>query len=393
MSSTNLKIGILANEFLDPDIGRMGGFGWAARNAGRVFKRHPQIDIVYLSAQLNHLQERETPIRTNGIPLHLVHGQKVVNAIRLFQERIDLLLTIDYRPNYNPVLDALPFTPIVTWVRDPRPPEDVEKMMSLRIPGKEDLKPDGIHNNETIRLAEYTRRAWPFNNTVLLANKMPHMKAKNTSVYGVPPSDYVLPNPSVIDYSSVQVEKADTPTVVFLGRLDPIKRPWLFVELGRHFPQTDFYMMGQNHFEGERGWRPNNIPDNVHLTGHLSGADKYRLLSRAWVLVNTSIHEESPVSVLEALAYETPVLSYEDWGRLVERHGITIGQHRGTGMDGMPDLVDAQDRLLTDHKKRIALGKAGRSYVEQQHNDQQFLAGFSEICKGAGIQMNMIESR
>jgi glycosyltransferase involved in cell wall biosynthesis len=265
-------------------------------------------------------------------------------------------------------------------------------MMSLRIPGKENVKPDGIHNNETTQLAEYTRRSWPFNNTVLLANKMPHMKVKNTSVYGVPPSDYVVPNPSVIDYSSVQIEKADTPTVVFLGRLDPIKRPWLFVELGRHFPQVDFYMMGQNHFEGEKGWSPTDIPDNVHLTGHLSGDDKYRLLSRAWVLVNTSIHEESPVSVLEALAYETPVLSYEDWGRLVERHGITIGQHRGTGMDGMADLVDALDHLLSDHEQRIAWGKAGRAYVEQQHNDQQFLAGFSEICREAGIHMNLMES-
>jgi hypothetical protein len=31
----NLKLGILANEFLGPDIGRLGGFGWAARSAGR----------------------------------------------------------------------------------------------------------------------------------------------------------------------------------------------------------------------------------------------------------------------------------------------------------------------------------------------------------------------
>jgi hypothetical protein len=59
----------------------------------------------------------------------------------------------------------------------------------------------------------------------------------------------------------------------------------------------------------------------------------------------------------------------------VERHGTTIGQHRETDMDGMSDLVDALDQLLTDHEQRVAWRKAERSYVEQQHSDQQFLAG------------------
>ena len=43
------------------------------------------------------------------------------------QRKLDLILSIDYRIGYRRLFKILPRTPIIVWVRDPRPPEDVEK--------------------------------------------------------------------------------------------------------------------------------------------------------------------------------------------------------------------------------------------------------------------------
>jgi len=380
-TTDTLTVGIVANEFFDPDLGRMGGYGWAAQRAAQVLKSNPNFNPVFLTSKLWHLRDETLPIESNGIPLYLLHGRRLRNAFDLFKIDVDLFFTIDYRPSYNPVLNAWPFIPIITWVRDPRTPSDIDKMMSLQIPGAEDTTPQGVRDNDTHRLAEITQRSWPFNDTVVLANKMPHMCAKDRPTYHLPPSPHVLPNPSLADYSSLTVSENSTPTVLFLGRLDPIKRPWLYLELARQFPEVQFLMAGQKHFDGDGAWTPDSVPNNVELIGHVMGAKKWEVLSKSWALVNTSIHEESPVSVLEALAFETPILTYEDWGGLAERFGSAIGQHRGDGTAGIPKLCSKLDEMLSSPRYRRKLGEEGRSYVENTHNDREFISSFVKICK------------
>ena len=50
-----------------------------------------------------------------------------------------------------------------------------------------------------------------------------------------------------------------------------------------------------------------DLPPNIKVLGHVEGILKHQLVSSAWVLVNTSIHEALPTSFLEALARETPL--------------------------------------------------------------------------------------
>lgn len=384
---TNLRVGIVTNEFFDQQIGRMGGFGWAARKAADVLKNHPKcnVDVCFITAENINSNGSSNGSVLSDIPLISLNGNRLHNIVKVQSRRIDVLLTIDYRSTYRAVFNALPFTPIITWVRDPRSPRDRKKILSLKIPGKENEKPAGINDINTQELSRYAKRRFPQSNKVALANKMPHMKKINQEVYDLPSSEFVLPNPSVVDYSSVKIKKARKPMVIFIGRLDPIKRPWLFIELARKFPSVDFLMLGQNHFTGENSWNVGDVPENLRLLGHITGKEKLEFLSSAWILVNTSIHEESPVSVLEALAYETPVISFEDQGRLVDRHGIAIGQRSGTGIEGLPDLEDALTLLLSDDDLRKSYGRAGRKYVENEHNDELFLSSFREICLASGV--------
>ena len=49
-----MKLGVIADEFFDRAMGRMGGFGWAARQLSRIFNDDPSqgVDVVFLSGEL-----------------------------------------------------------------------------------------------------------------------------------------------------------------------------------------------------------------------------------------------------------------------------------------------------------------------------------------------------
>jgi len=193
----------------------------------------------------------------------------------------------------------------------------------------------------------------------------------------------LLPNPVVKRVGSVQ--KSEYPRVVFLARLDPPKRPWLFAELARMFPEVEFLMAGKLHYHGYGAWEPGELPPNVKLLGHIDGPEKARLLSSSWLLVSTSIHEGLAVSFLEALACETPILALTNPGGVVSNYGHFAGRYDGDGLDSLPSLAAGLDRLLSDACHRQRLGRSGREWVESTHSPERFLSSFRELCARVGV--------
>ena len=49
-----MKVGIVANEFFDLSLGRMGGFGWAARQASKTLRASetPRFEPVFLAGEI-----------------------------------------------------------------------------------------------------------------------------------------------------------------------------------------------------------------------------------------------------------------------------------------------------------------------------------------------------
>jgi glycosyltransferase involved in cell wall biosynthesis len=84
---------------------------------------------------------------------------------------------------------------------------------------------------------------------------------------------HLLPN--IID----NIVKSLRPSFGFLGRLDPVKRPWIFFALAQKFPQADFLVMGQPHFLEAQNWTPAVAPANLKLLGHIDGEDKSEALA------------------------------------------------------------------------------------------------------------------
>jgi len=192
----------------------------------------------------------------------------------------------------------------------------------------------------------------------------------------------LLPNP--LSLSGTGVPKTERPSVLFLARMDPVKRPWLFVELARAFPEADFLMVGQNHFTGPGSWQPSGLPANVRMLGHVAGEEKRRVIASSWVLVNTSVHEGLPVSVLEALACAVPLLSTLDPEAIASRFGVFAGRHEGDGHAALPALREGLRRLLYDPAERRRLGEAGRDWVRRTHNPEAFSTSFHELARRAG---------
>ena len=145
--------------------------------------------------------------------------------------------------------------------------------------------------------------------------------------------------------------------------------------------------MGQSHFTGVGAWQPVDLPANVRVLGHVDEKEKLKLLASSWVLANTSIHEGLAVSLLEALACETPIISCHNPEGLVSRFGVFVGRWDGTGLEGLPAFGEALKMLLHDTAMRVRLGKEGRAWVAETHSPVHFLRAFRSLCARVGVGM------
>ena len=165
--------------------------------------------------------------------------------------------------------------------------------------------------------------------------------------------------------------------IIFIGRIESVKRGWLFCEIAKRMPEHEFFMLGQSFREKAQNdsimeqYR-HGIP-NLHFVGHVEGEEKNGYIRDAKILVNTSIHEALPVTFLEALAYGTLLVSCRNPEGLTEKFGIYTGQVLGDGFDKIDLFVNAIKTLMTDEDRRKELSVAAHEYVKRTHNVTDFI--------------------
>lgn len=117
------------------------------------------------------------------------------------------------------------------------------------------------------------------------------------------------------------------------------------------------------------------IADRIHLLG--TRDDTPRLVAALDVFTLCSLNEASPVSILEALACEVPVVA-TNVGSISE--SIRPGE---TGYLIEPQDIDAMvtrvDELLNDSSLRKAMGTAGRRLVQQTGSLQSMVDGYTQL--------------
>jgi glycosyltransferase involved in cell wall biosynthesis len=169
-----------------------------------------------------------------------------------------------------------------------------------------------------------------------------------------------LPNP--VEIPNLRPEKSSEPTVCFLGRWDPQKHVERFFELAQRFPEIKFIAMGKSHYKmiDAQLRRQYRKVQNLEMPGLVSDTEKERILSKSWVLVNTSIREGLPISFLEALAHRTAILSRVDPDKFANRFGYHVKE------DSLNCFEEGLKKLLENDLWKEK-GEKGYIYVKEKH--------------------------
>ncbi len=166
--------------------------------------------------------------------------------------------------------------------------------------------------------------------------------------------------PHLVEISEQEPTKSAKPIVCFLAHWGEKKRPELFFDLARRFPQVQFTAMGQAvDLERDKELREmcSAIP-NLETTGVVNEEKKREILQKAWILVNTSVHEGLPQAFIEACACRCAILSAVNPDDFAKNFGYHV-------RDG--NFKSGLEYLLENNRWREAGGR-GFEYV-RENND------------------------
>jgi glycosyltransferase involved in cell wall biosynthesis len=179
----------------------------------------------------------------------------------------------------------------------------------------------------------------------------------------------LIPNGVETPCAAARERPAPGPTVLFVGRLHPIKRPDLLVDafaaLRRRHPAARLVVAGpdERRMRAELVARAGEAAAAIRFVGEVNAIERSALLRDAAALVMCSDSESFGLSVLEAMAAAVPVVVTRTcpWPD-VHRHGS------GYWVDQRVDAIaDALDRVLCDPDAAREMGRRGRELAESRY--------------------------
>jgi glycosyltransferase involved in cell wall biosynthesis len=375
------KIGFLVDEFFHKECCGFGGYGMTVKNLTDHFNlvsRKVHADV-FLTRILNHVRPEIKRYHNADVLFRPLAASKyAINfskyAFLALSRNIDLLVSIDWYHSYEYSCNALPMTPLLIWIKDPRGLEEWEKIAAVPY----ELEVSGGYNKQRLQeivekkkksVQDVLKNSKRMGRKVLFVTQANCLLERARRSYGLEDLQAIfLPNPITLPTSDFEFINTK-PTVCLLGRLEPVKRPWIFFELAKRFPHVDFLVAGITHFKAIMApvfEKYSNIT-NLKFLGMVDGNEKIKLLRNVWAVVNTSVHEALPVSFLEAFAYGKPVVSCQNPDDLTSRFGYYAGEVLGEGLDekSLNAFEIVFQKMLDDSHGRQERGQAGRAYVER----------------------------
>lgn len=374
MNNRKIRVGLLIDEFFGGAGTAFGGYGALARKY--IAKYIPNDDIemdVLLGAGGHRFRSRKYHV--DNVNLYRLPRRHWASRQFLRRKNYDIYLSIELTTDW--VLRHEPDTTkkLILWIQDPRPKYEWDEIETMT------LMPEPNYYNQNIY--DLVNELY-HDGRVRFVSQGYFLNQKAIDLYKLDPDVEIqyMPNPVELD-SEFNVEKYKKKNmIIFLGRLEDVKRGWLFCETAKRVPEYEFYVLGKiNTHKANTAafWKQyQNIP-NLHFAGHVDGDVKNQFLKDAKILVNTSIHEALPVSFLEALSYGCTLVSNRNPDSLTEKFGIWIGDVLGNGFESIDLYADAVRKLMTDDKLRSKLAQAGRKYVEQVHNIPRFVRDMRNV--------------
>jgi len=119
-----------------------------------------------------------------------------------------------------------------------------------------------------------------------------------------------------LNFNSIIEQKTDYKTIIFVGRLE-IEKNLLFLikaydKVKKKYPDVELLIVGGGNQKSElEEFVYNNKLEDIHFTGEVENKKIPDLMNYADVFALCSIYEGSPTVVKEALACNTPVVSFD----------------------------------------------------------------------------------
>lgn len=384
-----IKVGLLVEEFYDKDLGGFGGYGILAREYIAKYIPNSEIEIEVIIGS-NSKKEIKT-ITRDGIKIHYLPknwSSKMdidfiyLNLVQKFfkEQKFDIYLSIEMSKIAYEVMRREKDKKLILWVQDPRPDYDWEEIKSVPMSNEYDSyvnyysKWEGRIQSLLKKLNEEKR--------LVLISQGEYLKKKAIDLYKLPKDTKIeyFPNPVVINDNFNIADKKDN--VLFLGRLTPVKRPWIYFELAKKFPENIFYVCGQG-TEIDKIIEKYKGVKNLKFMGHVSGEEKDRLLRECKVLVNTSIHEAIPVSFLEAISYGQKLLSCQNPDDITKNNGYFTGTILGEGLDKLGEFEKGLKVCFETYNEEEIVESIEK--IKNNHNLDKFINNMRELLKKEGV--------
>ncbi len=163
-------------------------------------------------------------------------------------------------------------------------------------------------------------------------------------------------------------EKLETPTIAYFGRLKKYKSVDHIVKaFAKVVRKVDsrLFLLGRGDFrpELERLAARLGVAERTKFFGFVSEEDKVKLLSRVWVVVNSSMKEGWGITNIEANACGTPVISADSQGL---RDSVAAGKSGSLYDYGdVDELAEQLIELLTNEEKREKLSRGAVEWASE----------------------------
>lgn len=373
LNMKKIKIGLLINEYFGALGTGYGGYGFLAR---RLIAKYLPSDSIHVdvllkttSRNFGMLSRRHS---VDGIDVYEIPKRPWFAKQWLKKQNYDAYLSIEVTFDLPLYYDN---KPLVFWIQDPRPHSDWKEIETVK------LFPEPNYYDQ--KLYDNIHRLYKQNRVIFISQGY-FLNNKAKELYKLDDNVEIkyLPNPIDIDNKFDVNTYTKKNNIIFLGRIESVKRGWLFCEIAKQCPEYNFYMLGQTFHDAERNSAIMNkykdIP-NLHFAGHVDGEEKNQYIKDAKILVNTSIHEALPVSFLEALSYGTLLVSNQNPENLTSKFGIYTGTILGDGFDQVYKYVDAIHLLMNDESNRIKLANEGIEYIKRIHSIPKFIDDMTKV--------------
>jgi glycosyltransferase involved in cell wall biosynthesis len=175
---------------------------------------------------------------------------------------------------------------------------------------------------------------------------------------GMSPSQVTVCPPGVEAQFSPGTVRSEGPLVVAVGRLVPVKRFELMIEvlvkLKPRLPELQAVIVGEGYERPmlEGLIRASNAESWISLPGYVEDAELVDLYRRAWVVASTSLREGWGMTVTEAAACGTPAVA----SRISGHEDAVVDGETGLLFDTLDEMGDSMHAVLTDDvlRKRLA---------------------------------------